>query len=433
MANSNLARLFVVAFSLAACCSAQVTPVSRIKDQQGKILQQRYAVELGQLGADAAALHFPYPFYFSDTLDIDEVRQKQLPLGSIHFDNFGGEVVLEITGNYYASYSSNMLGANLRARKTFQDVILPLLKVAVSHVDRSVPLDAYALEVAHHVRSKVLKIDTEGPENLMLLVPRGVAERLVQAKDAETQQSALLESQVFLNGEPLTLWLTDDQAPVEVNEHYVSRIKNGPSAASSLTAAPSEPGTLVNRYLIPETELGKTIRERSKIPPDLSVVRLEKLQTVYENVVQRLSADLKEQAHFVDYAPPAFIAFRDGAYLQLSMNTELDQAAGSRYRAAALAFDDHISHLLRPAAKYFHDNPQFEGIDFSTTVHQKSPASPESVEFVVPFSALSCYEKYDCTGQELINRSVVLINGERVTLDLQHAEADFSIRAHEPK
>ena len=107
------------------------------------------------------------------------------------------------------------------------------------------------------------------------------------------------------------------------------------------------------------------------------------------------------------------------------MNTELEQPAGSsRYRVAALAFDNHIAHLLRPAAKYFHDNPQFEGIDFSTTVHQAMPANPESVEFVVPFSALNCYEKYDCTGQELINRSVVLINGERVTLDLQRAEAE---------
>jgi len=93
---------------------------------------------------------------------------------------------------------------------------------------------------------------------------------------------------------------------------------------------------------------------------------------------------------------------------------------------AALAFDQHISHMLRPVSRYFHDNPQFEGIDFSTTVRPGTQSNPESVEFVVPFSALACYEKYDCTGQELINRSVVLINGERVTLDLQRAEAGFS-------
>ena len=45
----------------------------------------------------------------------------------------------------------------------------------------------------------------------------------------------------------------------------------------------------------------------------------------------------------------------------------------------------------------------------------------------MPFQALLCYQKYDCTGQELINRSVVLINGERVALDLQKAESDFNV------
>ena len=88
--------------------------------------------------------------------------------------------------------------------------------------------------------------------------------------------------------------------------------------------------------------------------------------------------------------------------------------------------ETHISHVLRPVGKYFHDNPQFEGVDFSTTVHQSVQPNSMSIEFVVPFSALTCYEKCDCTGQELINRSIVLINGERVALDLQRAESDFN-------
>jgi hypothetical protein len=431
MGNKNVVRMLVVTLSLGLSCGAQVLAVSRIKDPRAQLLQQKYISELRQIGSEAAAIHFPYPFYFSEKLDIDEMSQKQLPAGSIHFDNFHEQTVLAITGNYYVSYSGSLLSANLRARKTFQDVILPVLKVAVAHVDRSVPFQAYAFEIAHHVRTKVLKVSTEGPENLMLLIPRAMAERLVEAHDAEGQQSALLESSVFLNGEPFTLWLTGDEAPAEVNDHYLARHQSGTGATPMLNASGAEPGTLVNPRLVPEAELAIEIRERAKIPPDLSAARMEKLQTTYESVVQRLSTDLKEQAHLVSYAPPAFIGFRDGAYLQLNMNTELEQLQSgdsSQYRAAALAFDEHISHLLRPVSKYFHDNPQFEGIDFSTTVRQGAQGNPESVEFVVPFLALSCYEKYDCTGQELINRSVVLINGERVTLDLQRAEASFSAR-----
>ena len=45
----------------------------------------------------------------------------------------------------------------------------------------------------------------------MIMFPRTVAERLVQGKDAESQQAALLDSEVYLNGEPLSLWLTDDE------------------------------------------------------------------------------------------------------------------------------------------------------------------------------------------------------------------------------
>jgi hypothetical protein len=427
MGKQLFARAAAVAlgFALGLPCAAQVLAVSKIKDPQGQLLQQRYNAQLRELGADAAALRFPYPFYFSETLDIDEARQKQLPQGSVHFDRFNGQILLQITGNYYISYSAAKVTPNQRARKTFEDVVLPLLKVAVAHIDRTVPFDGYGFEVAHHVRNTVLKVDTEKPENLVLVVPRGLAERLAQAKDVEGQQGPLLESEVYLNGEPLTLWLSGDEAPTDVKDHYLAR-RNHKMADETKTPEP-EPGTLVSPHLIPESELLTKVREYAKTAHDVPPARLEQLGTQYGDTARKLVTDLNAQAHFVEYAPPSFIAFRDGAYLQLNLTTSLEQPAGSsQYRIAALAFDTHISHLLRPVSKYFHDNPQFEGIDLSTTVHQSAQPSSESVEFVVPLGALVCYEKYDCTGQELINRSVVLINGERVTLDLQKAESDVN-------
>jgi hypothetical protein len=38
-------------------------------------------------------------------------------------------------------------------------------------------------------------------------------------------------------------------------------------------------------------------------------------------------------------------------------------------------------------------------------------------------SELRRYEQYDITGQQLINAGFVLINGERVGLELQNAES----------
>ena len=144
-------------------------------------------------------------------------------------------------------------------------------------------------------------------------------------------------------------------------------------------------------------------------------------------MIDLVAKELDPQAHFVSYAPPAVIAFRKGAYLEFSVNTVLPSVTGSRYKMAALAFDDHISHLVRPMMAYFKGDLDFDGIAFSTTIHQgdKPPDTEgsEAVEFFFPADALRCYENYDCTGQQLIDRGSVLINGERVGLDLQMAEA----------
>ncbi|HEY1271101.1 MAG TPA: hypothetical protein VGF08_03920, partial [Terriglobales bacterium] len=164
-------------------------------------------------------------------------------------------------------------------------------------------------------------------------------------------------------------------------------------------------------------------------PRDTSAEALAKTQASYQKITDLVMKELDAQAHFVSYAPPAMIAFRKGAYLEFSVSTTLPSAAGgSRYKNAATAFDDHISHLIRPTMAYFKGDLDFDGIAYSTTIHQqekdKAPSSQgdEAVEFFFPIAALRCYENYDCTGQQLIDQGSVLINGERVSLDLQTAE-----------
>lgn len=85
-----------------------------------------------------------------------------------------------------------------------------------------------------------------------------------------------------------------------------------------------------------------------------------------------------------------------------------------------MAFDRHVSPLIRPLLAMVPKGVDFDGIFFSSTV----PAASESVEFFLPLSELRHYADYDLTGQQLINSGLVLINGERVGLELQSAEAD---------
>ena len=85
--------------------------------------------------------------------------------------------------------------------------------------------------------------------------------------------------------------------------------------------------------------------------------------------------------------------------------------------------------MIRPLLGYFKDEQKFDGIGFSTTVHlagKSAESTSEAVEFYFPLASLRSYEKYDCTGQQLLDAGTVLINGERVALDLQIAEGGSS-------
>jgi hypothetical protein len=390
---------------------AQVVLPLEIADPALRTLQQRYTGTLQAIAAQIEGHKFPYPFYFSRVLDIDEARQRQLDQRSIRFAKFENQTVLEITGNYYASYAVSAMDGNTRARKTFFDVMLPLLKAAVPQFPADQDFQAFALEISHHIRGTVSGIKAENPENVVLVLPRAAAKRLVSAANVEGQQAALLDGRAYLNGEPMMLWLSDDPTPADWNKHAKEKRAPAPEALSQPVPAP-EPS--VSQALIRPPAMPVRL-----ITPNT----LKTLNDSHQEVVAHLRRDLASQANFLSYAPPVFIGFHEGAYLQLPMTTILDQKqAVSRYAAAALAFDAHVSHLVRPVLAYFQEDSSFDGVDFSTTVKGPAIETPVSVEFFLPFSAMRCYAQYDCTGQQLLNSGIVLINGERAGLDLQSSE-----------
>jgi hypothetical protein len=161
---------------------------------------------------------------------------------------------------------------------------------------------------------------------------------------------------------------------------------------------------------------------------DISPAALRLQQSAYQSLFDSLVRSLDGAAHFVSYAPPVLVAFREMSYLQLSITTNLaSQDAGSQYRIAALGFDRHVSRLIRPVLAMLPKDPEFDGIVFSSTTrigNTGDSGASQSVEFFFPLGELRRFEKYDITGQQLISSGFVLINGERVGLELQSAEAD---------
>ena len=401
----------------------QVLSPLEVNQPELRELQQKHFTELRSIGEQLNSHKFSYPFYFSRALDIDEAQQKQLDQRSICFDKFGGKTVLEITGNYYAAYSGEAMSKNQRARKTFEDVMLPILKTSVPVFQSELQVEAFALEISHHVRKEVMGVTVEKPENLVVVLPRSAALQLIMAKTPLQQQGALLEGSVFMDAEPFSLWLTDD-VPAEMK----SAADKGASTVPTdhATGALNRSVLRTNQWPAPSGNTASTSANPFEIHAhDASQADLDQLKTEHQSLLDQIVRGMDAQAHFVPYAPPSFIPFHHATYLQLSVNTTL-AISGSRYKLAALAFDEHIGGLVRPLLAYFKDDSVADGVTFSTNVRFKtepgSVPSSTAVEYFLPLSALRCYEKYDCTGQQLLNSGFVLINGERVSLDLQTAE-----------
>jgi hypothetical protein len=388
-------------FSAGLLCAQVVSP-PEIRDPELRELQEKHFAELKAAAVAIASHQFPYRFYFSRTLDLNEDQQKTRDQRSIQFAKYGHQTVVQITGNYFAAYSDELMKREERARRTFEDVMLPLLRAEVPQLSEEPKLQGFALEISHHVRKKVLGVSGEHPENVVLVIPKAAALRLVSAPDEPTQAMALDEGTLFINGEPATIWgrMTAD----------------APAALVQVTApvpVPTPAAVVVKPAPAP------TVAVPASAAPEPTPDALHALQTSYQQVLDKMVHELDQTAHFVSYAPPTFVNFHKGIYLQLSVTTTIPATEpASRYRAAALAFDEHIAHLIRPVLACFKEAPKFAGIDFSTTV---KPAG-QAVEYIFDMANLHCYAQFDCTGQQIVNSGFVLINGERVTLDLEGAE-----------
>jgi hypothetical protein len=407
--------VLLAALLLSAVALGQVLSPMEITDPSARVLQNQHVRQLEAAGAEIQAHHFPYHFYFSRVLDLNEDRQRAADQRSIRFEKYGQLMALELTGNYYASYSAEKLTGNQRARQTFNDAILPMLKIVSPLFSADEAVQAYAFEISHHVRRTVMGVATENPENLVMVFTRGTAQQLLAAQDAPQQQSALLDAEVYVNGQRTDLWLTEDAAQMEAAKRERHAPQRTQPQGAMAEPAPAHDPTVSSKLLNPPALPARLVSKQD----------LDKLRAEHQDTLASMQHGIDDQAHFVSYAPPSFIAFHQGAYLQLSVTSDLPAtAAGSRYRMAAFAFDEHIAHLIRPVLVYFQQDPDFDGIDFSTTIKAPAGEAPEAVEFILPFNAMGCYQNYECTGQQLLNAGIVLINGERVGLDLIVAEAN---------
>ncbi len=429
--SRNNCSLLVLLVALAVTAGAQTLAPAEIKNPAMRVLQEKHFKQLQSVGDEIHAHVFPFAFYLSRVLDLELAQQERADQRSLRFDVYNGMTVVELTGNYFASYPGDATEKNHRVLRTFSDVILPILEIAVPALKDIPEVDGFALEISHQVRGKALGMSREHPENLVMILNRDAAVRLVSARNDRDRQAAILEGQTFLNAEPFVFYLSDEAAQAVSDE---SKALTEPGKNSSGPAA--NPWGQAKRTISSQHSAPRDTPPAAA-PRDTSKEALAAIQASLQSTIEKIVKEVNPQANFVSYAPPAVVAFRKNAYLEFSIDSKLPPATtSSRYKLAALAFDDHIAHLIRPILAYFQGGDvEIDGIGFSTNIHPGTAANQfggkpsvgeatEAVEFFLPLDSLRCYQNYDCTGQQLIEAGAVLINGERVSLDLQTAEAD---------
>lgn len=394
---------------------AQILNVIEIKDAAAQRLQTKEMSKLQELARTLESHQFPYNFYFTRVLDVPENDMRRVDQNSIRFDRFENELVLATTGDYYAAYAADRLDRNDRVHDVLKQVVTPLLQAEVSEFNNENGFTAFAFEIAYHVRERSEIGMEEHAENAVFVFPRAAAQHFVTATSEGQLQAAILDSKVFVNSEPFTLWIGDhrpsdsDLAKMRSERHKAET--SGMQKAPAVVSAP-------------DPSVAESLIRPEQMPASLILPQtLAQLSEKYAAKIQAMQQELGEQANFVSYVSPSFVGFHQNIYLQLPVTTKLDESLpASRYKLAALAFDDQISHLIRPTLAYFEASNDFDGVVFSTTIAQPGKDRSISVEYFVPLRVMRCYARYDCTGQQMLDSSFLLINGERESLNLEIAE-----------
>lgn len=170
-------------------------------------LQQDLLDKIKALASKVESSRFPYRFCLTQDLR----SSPELKCGSQYSISVGeleNKTTLEISGTYYAAYSRSQMDQNARIGTTFRDTILPILKMAVAKFANVPEIQSYAVEVSHHVRSRILGVPYEGQENVALVLSSNAAQELAQSTDLREQQEILQGGKVYVDAKPTTLRLS---------------------------------------------------------------------------------------------------------------------------------------------------------------------------------------------------------------------------------
>lgn len=441
-------------FLAAGPALAQVSP-AEILNPKLKAAEQKYLPQLKSLQQAITQTKFPLPFVLARYVTANPGEAAALDSRGLEFVYFQGQILLKISGIYNAAFNGDRLTQNERAGRTFQDVAVPILRLVVEQIPADVDCNSIGFEIAYHTRTPNRNYDYEGKEILVTVFRRDDAFAYLQAAGDEQRQEILNRTGIFVNGKEFGLALGDRNP---LNVEALERSNPGqpaippvsPAAAASATArlsitdpglSPTVPASRV--HTAPGERAGtNTTAAAAPLPaaapvaaapaatpatprPAPTPADVERLQTQFQPQLDALVKNGGAKLHLVNYAPPSFAVYHNQIVLQITMQNPLafEASTSSIYKRAAQSFDLFLAPQLKALVQGLPADAGYDALDFSVLNHMGAGKnSSEATEFICPTKSLQAFARDEITTQDLIDQSIVLVNGVRIALNLQIVE-----------
>ncbi len=410
----NAARMPITAgllLGMTALAFGQVSPVE-VLNPKLKADEARYLPQLQSLQQSIAATKFSFPFRLARYPNAKPGQRAASDSNGIEFVYFEGREVLKISGIYKAAFNARLLSKNERASRTFQDVVVPILGLVRQHIPANIDCDGIGFEIVYNARDANNAYDYEGQESLTVVFDRKDAFAYLNASGNAERQQILNRSDIFVDGKDFGLALGQrDPLNVQALERSVPRQEREPSATLPASIAPT-----------PAVSVAPSKPASNSLPTSVDAMRLQaQFQAQLNAIVQEDGAKF----HLVESAPPSFEVYGDRTVLHLTMRNTLSfqRSTTSIYKRAAQSFDLFLAPDLKGLLEKLPASPKYDALDLSVLNRLGAEKTPsETVDYICPLISIRSFVENKITSQDLIDQSIVLVNGVRIALNLQLVE-----------
>jgi hypothetical protein len=268
----------------------------------------------------------------------------------------------------------------------------------------------------------------------VVVMPVEDALQFSQAAGWDAQQSLLNRSEVYISGEryglalgqadPLSLEEIADSLPTGKREqNSEASEKQSSTSNSSASGFNSHPAPASTNHSA-TTDLG-TQKPTSAGSSPLTAVQVDEMQARYRSPLDQYGTAVRAFMGQTSSVAPSLALFRNSLYLQFTLRNPqiFDKDKTSLYKRAALSFDTFLAPHLSDLVSRVPTISGLKGLDITILVSTSANGpSSEAVEFVCPLTALRRFVAYEISNQDLIEESLVIVNGVRISLNLQQVE-----------